>query len=82
MTAFPAPAATCCWAACWTPGCSLADLEADLAQLAVGGYELAAQRVTRRGLTGTHLRVLAGDGERPARTLPAIRDIIGRSDLL
>ena len=62
-------------------GLSLADLKADLAQLAVGGYKLAAERVTRRGLTGTHLRVLIDSDERPARTLPAIRQIIGSSQL-
>jgi uncharacterized protein (TIGR00299 family) protein len=39
-------------------GLALADLEADLARLAVGGYRLAAGRVTRRGLTGTHFQVL------------------------
>lgn len=62
-------------------GLSLAELEADLARLAVGGYRLAVERVTRRGLTGTHLRVLVETGERPARTMPAIERIIGASDL-
>jgi uncharacterized protein (TIGR00299 family) protein len=65
-------------------GLALADLEADLARLAVAGYRLAVERVTRRGITGTHFRVLttAGDGEkRPARTLPAIEAILVDSDL-
>jgi uncharacterized protein (TIGR00299 family) protein len=62
-------------------GLDLAGLEADLAHLAVDGYALDAARVTRRGLTGTHLRVLVDDSERPARTLPAIRQIISGSDL-
>ena len=63
-------------------GLSLKDLEADLARLAVGGYRLEATRVTRKGLTGTQLQVLPeGSKERPARTMPAIKAIIGDSDL-
>ena len=62
-------------------GLALEDLQADLARLTVGGYRLAAERVTRQGLTGTHLRVIEESGERPARTLPAIEEIIGGSDL-
>jgi uncharacterized protein (TIGR00299 family) protein len=62
-------------------GLALDDLRADLAQLAVGGYRLAADTVTRRGLTGTHLRVIIGTDERPARTLPAIERIVGDSAL-
>jgi len=62
-------------------GLALGDLQADLAQLKVGGYRLAAERVTRQGLTGTHLRVIEESGERPARTLPAIEEIVGGSDL-
>jgi uncharacterized protein (TIGR00299 family) protein len=62
-------------------GLTLEDLQADLARLAVGGYQLAAERVTRQGLTGTHLRVIEVSGERPARTLPAIEEIVGGSDL-
>ncbi|MGQ9599147.1 MAG: nickel pincer cofactor biosynthesis protein LarC [Anaerolineae bacterium] len=44
-------------------GLDLADLRADLACLPVGGYELAAPKVTRRGLTGTHLRVVTRHAE-------------------
>jgi uncharacterized protein (TIGR00299 family) protein len=62
-------------------GLALADLQADLALLGVSGYRLSAERVTRRGLTGTHLRVLVETGERSARTLPAIERIIGGSEL-
>jgi uncharacterized protein (TIGR00299 family) protein len=62
-------------------GLSLDDLRADLAKLDVGGYQLDAERVTRHGLTGTHLRVVADAGERPARTMTAIERIIGNSDL-
>ncbi|MFN2217805.1 MAG: nickel insertion protein, partial [Anaerolineae bacterium] len=38
-------------------GLSLDELRADLARLGIGGYQLDAQRVTRHGLSGTHLRV-------------------------
>jgi uncharacterized protein (TIGR00299 family) protein len=70
-------------------GLPLAELETDLARLAVGGYRLSAERVTRQGLTGTQLQIdpapTSADGtqrkERPARTLPAIERIIGGSDL-
>lgn len=64
-------------------GLSLAGLEADLGRLYVGGYRLAAERVTRHGLTGTQFRVLpTGDpADRPARTLPAIERILGESEL-
>jgi uncharacterized protein (TIGR00299 family) protein len=62
-------------------GLALDDLQDDLSRLEVGGYRLEAVRVTRRGLTGTHLRVHLTDDERPARTLPAIEAIVGGSDL-
>ncbi|HSR30974.1 MAG TPA: LarC family nickel insertion protein, partial [Anaerolineae bacterium] len=62
-------------------GLALEALEADLARLAVGGYHLVAHHVTRHGLSGTHLRVVAEPGERPARTLPAIERIFSESAL-
>ena len=62
-------------------GLALEALQADLACLAVAGYRLEAQRVTRHGLSGTHLRVHIEPGERPARTLPAIERILDDSDL-
>jgi uncharacterized protein (TIGR00299 family) protein len=62
-------------------GLALEDLRADLARLKVGGYRLAAERVTRHGLSGTLLHVLDEPGERPVRTLPAVEEIIGSSDL-
>ena len=62
-------------------GLALEDLEADLSRLAVGGYELAAERVTRRGLSGTQLHVLVRGSDGPARNLPAIEGIIDSSDL-
>jgi uncharacterized protein (TIGR00299 family) protein len=62
-------------------GLALEALQADLAHLAVAGYRLEAQRVTRQGLSGTHLRVHVEPGERPARTLPAIEQILGDSNL-
>jgi uncharacterized protein (TIGR00299 family) protein len=62
-------------------GLDLNDLQADLALLAVSGYRLASERVTRKGLTGTHFRVVIETDERPARTLPAIERIVGQSPL-
>lgn len=62
-------------------GLALPDLEADLARLHIGGYQLSAGRLTRQGLTGTLLRVAVKPGERPARTLPAIERILSSSDL-
>ena len=62
-------------------GLALDDLQADLAHLQMGVYRLIAQRVTRQGLTGTHLRVLAEAGSPagawPAVNLPAIERIVG-----
>jgi uncharacterized protein (TIGR00299 family) protein len=62
-------------------GLALQDLEADLARLRIGGYQLSAERITRQGLSGTHLRVIIEPGERPARTLPAIQRILAGSNL-
>jgi uncharacterized protein (TIGR00299 family) protein len=62
-------------------GLALDDLLADLGRMDMGPYRLVAQQVTRQGLTGTHLRVLEGAGNWPARNLPAIERIVGDSDL-
>jgi uncharacterized protein (TIGR00299 family) protein len=62
-------------------GLDLKDLEADLSRLEMGPYRLVAHQVTRHGLTGTHLRVLEGAGNWPARNLPVIERIVGGSDL-
>ena len=62
-------------------GLSLDDLRADLSSLDMGPYRLLAQKVTRHGLTGTHLRVLEGAGNWPARNLPAVEAIIRGSGL-
>ena len=62
-------------------GLALEDLENDLAQLKIGGYGLEARRVTRRGLTGTHLQVITDPNERPARNISAIEQIVGSSSL-
>jgi uncharacterized protein (TIGR00299 family) protein len=68
-------------AGCGPGGFGIEDLQADLAGMAVGGYHLEAERITRQGLTGTQFRVLADPGERPARTLPAIEHILSESRL-
>jgi hypothetical protein len=62
-------------------GLPLEELQADLARLSVGGYHLAARRATRQGLSGTHFQVHLETGEQPARTLPAIEQILTLSDL-
>jgi uncharacterized protein (TIGR00299 family) protein len=62
-------------------GLALRDLEADLALLRIGGYQLSAGKLTRQGLTGTLLHVVVEPGERPARTLPAIERVLANSDL-
>ncbi len=62
-------------------GLSLEDLQADLSRLGIGGYRLTAQRVTRQGLSGTHLLIRLEADERPVRTLPAIERILGTSEL-
>jgi uncharacterized protein (TIGR00299 family) protein len=62
-------------------GLPLKELQADLARLRVGGYRLAARRVTRQGLSGTHFEVHIETGEQPARTLPAIEQILAHGDL-
>ena len=46
-------------------GLALHDLEADLARLRIGGYQLSVGRLTRQGLTGTLLGVAIESGERP-----------------
>jgi uncharacterized protein (TIGR00299 family) protein len=62
-------------------GLPLQDLAADLDQLGLEGYQLAADQVTRQGLTGTHLRVLADSQARPARSLPSIEQIVESTEL-
>ncbi len=62
-------------------GLQLEHLESDLARLNLGGYRLEAQRVTRQGLTGTHLHVLLDNSERPARHLSTVERIITQSGL-
>jgi uncharacterized protein (TIGR00299 family) protein len=61
-------------------GLALADLKADLALLPLGGYEVKAERLTRRGIGGTRVTVEVG-GEHLHRGLSDILDIINRSDL-
>ncbi len=62
-------------------GLPLAELEADLARLEMGPYRLEVQRVTRRGLTGTQLRVLTEADHYPAVNLAAVEEIVGGSGL-
>jgi uncharacterized protein (TIGR00299 family) protein len=62
-------------------GLAIEDLQADLKLIHMGGYRLETQRVTRKGLTGTQLRVLLENDERPARHLSTIENLIGESTL-
>jgi len=62
-------------------GLSLEELQADLARMSVSGYRLTARRVTRQGLSGTHFQVNVETAEHPARTLPAIEQLLTHSDL-
>jgi len=62
-------------------GLAIVELEASLARLPISGYRLAAEPTTRHGLSGTQLHVIVEPGERPARTLPAIEEILGKSEL-
>jgi pyridinium-3,5-bisthiocarboxylic acid mononucleotide nickel chelatase len=62
-------------------GLDFDDLQADLARLSMGPYRLVADKTKRKGLTGTHLRVIPGSADWPARNLPSIAKIVEASDL-
>jgi pyridinium-3,5-bisthiocarboxylic acid mononucleotide nickel chelatase len=62
-------------------GLNVDDLRSDLSGLAVGGYTLEPEKVTRHGLSGTQLRVRTDERHRPARTLPDIEAILAASSL-
>jgi uncharacterized protein (TIGR00299 family) protein len=62
-------------------GLAVEDLQADLSRLETGPYRLIVERITRAGLSGTHLRIVEGATNRPAVNLPAIERIISGSDL-
>ena len=62
-------------------GLSLDDLRADLAHLSVQGYDIEVSRAQQHGLTGAKFDVLDTAGERPARNLTLIREVLQASDL-
>jgi len=62
-------------------GLSLEDLKLDLGALDVGGYDLQVVRQVSHGLSGTRLVVQDLGGDKPARHLSSVRDIIERSTL-
>ena len=63
-------------------GVDEAALRAGLGRLALDGYELRIGADSRGGIAGTRVEVLVeADAERPARHLPAVRELIGRSGL-
>src|SRR5579884_3766654 len=62
-------------------GVAIAELEEELASLALPGWRLAAQRVQRAGLAATKVSVLVEDREQPHRRLATITDIVQGSAL-
>lgn len=62
-------------------GLSLDDLQADLAKLAVSGYELRSSLELRQGISGCKFDVLDTAHSQPARNWPAVREIISSSTL-
>lgn len=62
-------------------GLPLDDLKADLARMALSGYELESERQVRHGLSGTQLRVRDVAQEHPARHLHDVRRLITESAL-
>lgn len=61
-------------------GLSLDDLRADLSQLPLSGYEVTAERITKRRIAGTQVQVKAGHTDSP-RSLDDVLDIIARAGL-
>ena len=61
-------------------GLSIDDLRADLARLPLKGYELKAERVTKRGIAATHVEVATGH-EHAHRGIKDILQIIEQSTL-
>lgn len=61
-------------------GLSLDDLRADLSALPLSGYEVTAERVSKRGIGGTQLQVKAEPTD-SRRGLSDILDVIGRAGL-
>lgn len=66
---------------CVDSGVPLARLRADLAGLAVSGYQLREEAVRRGGITATRVRVQLADEHQPPRHLRHILEIIERSTL-
>jgi uncharacterized protein (TIGR00299 family) protein len=60
-------------------GLSLDALKAELAKLALDGYEIEAARIQSHGLTGTQLSVRDTLHEYPARHLHDIQEMVGNS---
>jgi hypothetical protein len=62
-------------------GLGLQELTADLAGLGISGYELALTRQVRQGISGSRFSVLDLSGDRPARSLQAVEQILQQSTL-
>ena len=61
-------------------GCDLAQVEAQLRQLPVHGFKLSAEKVIRRGLAATHVKVESSE-HHPHRSLFDILQLIEHSEL-
>ncbi len=62
-------------------GVELVQLEQAISQLPIKGYKLTAERVKRRQLSGTLLKVQLGQQTQPLRNLNSIQKIISQSSL-
>jgi len=67
--------------ACVDSGVPLAELQARLAGLAVGGYQLREEAVRRGGIAATRVLVQVADEHQPPRRLRHILEIVERSTL-
>src|ERR687886_414617 len=63
-------------------GVSLEALQSALRSLPISGWQLTAERVQERGLTGTRAGVTLEDVEQPQRSLGDIQAIVGAAEAL
>ena len=61
-------------------GCDAGALESGLRKLAVSGWRLRVEKILKKGISATQVRVEIGE-EKAHRSLSAILDLIGRADL-
>ncbi|HEX4642199.1 MAG TPA: nickel pincer cofactor biosynthesis protein LarC [Candidatus Acidoferrales bacterium] len=61
-------------------GCNLAEIESHLRRLPVSGWNITAEKVSRRGFRATHVKVESSDPQRH-RSLSTILELIDRARL-